>query len=57
MKDPELGLHKHLDEMRKAAVLTRVHNILQEMKLRLVKDKYESYMKSLNSSVTPNHPS
>ena len=57
MKDPELELHKHLDEMRKAAVLTRVHNILQEMKLRLVKDKYESYMKSLNSSVTPNHPS
>ena len=56
MKDPELGLHKHLDEMRRAAVLTRVHNILQEMKLRLVKDKYESYMKSLNSSVTPNHP-
>ena len=57
MKDPELGLHKHLDEMRRAAVLTRVHNILQEMKLRLVKDKFESYMKSLNSSVTPNHPS
>tara|TARA_R100001443_G_scaffold78243_1_gene85577 strand:+ start:110 stop:283 length:174 start_codon:yes stop_codon:yes gene_type:complete len=57
MKDPELGLHKHLDEMRRAAVLTRVHNILQEMKLRLVKDKYESYMKSLNSSVTPNNPS
>ena len=57
MKDLELGLHKHLDEMRRAAVLTRVHNILQEMKLRLVKDKYESYMKSLNSSVTPNNPS
>ena len=57
MKDLELGLHKHLDEMRRAAVLTRVHNILQEMKLRLMKDKYESYMKSLNSSVTPNHPS
>ena len=57
MKDPELGLHKHLDEMRRAAVLTRIHNILQEMKLRLVKDKYESYMKSLNSSVTPNNPS
>ena len=57
MKDLELGLHKHLDEMRRAAVLTRVHNILQEMKLRLVKDKYESYMKSLNSSVSPNHPS
>ena len=57
MKDQELGLHKHLDEMRRAAVLTRVHNILQEMKLRLVKDKYESYMKSLNSSVTPNNPS
>ena len=57
MKDPELGLHKHLDEMRRAAVLTRVHNILQEMKLHLVKNKYESYMKSLNSSVSPNHPS
>jgi len=57
MKDHELGLHKHLDEMRRAAVLTRVHNILQEMKLRLVKNKYESYMKSLNSSVSPNHPS
>ena len=57
MKDPELGLHKHLDEMRRTAVLTKVHNILQEMKLRLVKDKYESYMKSLNSSVSPNHPS
>ena len=57
MKDLELGLHKHLDEMRRAAVLTRVHNILQEMKLRLVKDKYESYMNALNSSVTPNHPS
>ena len=57
MKDPELGLHKHLDEMRRAAVLTRVHNILQEMKLRLVKDKYESYMNALNSSVTPNDPS
>ena len=56
MKDLELGLHKHLDEMRRAAVLTRVHNILQEMKLRLVKDKYESYMKSLNSSVIPNDP-
>ena len=50
MKDPELGLHKHLDEMRRAAVLTRVHNILQEMKLRLVKDKYESHMRALNSS-------
>ena len=57
MKDQELGLHKHLDEMRRAAVLTKVHNILQEMKLRLVKNKYESYMKSLNSSVSPNHPS
>ena len=50
MKDPELGLHKHLDEMRRAAVMTRVHNILQEMKLRLVKDKYESHMRALNSS-------
>ena len=57
MKDPELGLHKHLDEMRRAAVLTKVHNILQEMKLRLVKDEYESYMNALNSSVTPNNPS
>ena len=57
MKDLELGLHKHLDEMRRAAVLTKVHNILQEMKLRLVKDKYESYSKALNSSVSPNHPS
>ena len=57
MKDPELGLHKHLDEMRRAAVLTKVHNILQEMKLRLVKDEYESYMNALNSSVTPNDPS
>ena len=57
MKDHELGLHKHLDEMRRAAVLTRVNNILQEMKLRLVKDKYESYSKALNSSVSPNHPS
>ena len=57
MKDLELGLHKHLDEMRRTAVLTKVHNILQEMKLRLVKDEYESYMNALNSSVTPNDPS
>jgi len=57
MKDLELSLHKHLDEMRRAAVLTKVHNILQEMKLRLVKDEYESYMNALNSSVTPNDPS
>ena len=50
-----LGLHKHLDEMRRASATVRFHNILQEMKLVLYKNKLENLLEELNSS-TPDNP-